>query len=320
MYQTRRGVEHTNQSTRHGKLEIVVLGEQRNHPGVDGLALNLSALVFRHDTGTDLNLVAEFQHTSQDTATGDTTLELLNLSTGLVDVEGTDDNHVRLRRKVTDGDGDLGDQVLVDGVDVELQLGGDGDDGRAVSNCAADEFEDRLVVRRSTVFPHQIDLVLEDDDVVELHDLNGGQMLAGLRLRTAFVAGDEQQSGVHDGGTRQHGAHENIVTGAVDEGHMAQQTICSTTPIAFTGRVDLFFALEGLVAGGAWTLGVVAFVDFGVGVTKLDGDIPFQLVLESDGLDAGYRLDHCTLSVSDMSNCADVDGGLTADDLWGKRV
>ena len=47
---------------------------------------------------------------------------------------------------------------------------------------------------------HEIDLVLEDDDVVELHDLDGGEMFRGLRLRAVFVAGDEEKGCVHDGG------------------------------------------------------------------------------------------------------------------------
>lgn len=48
---------------------------------------------------------------------------------------------------------------------------------------------------------HQVDLVLENDDVVELHDLDSGKMLGGLRLGAGFVSGDEEEGGVHDGGT-----------------------------------------------------------------------------------------------------------------------
>lgn len=107
---------------------------------------------------------------------------------------------MRLCGEVSNGNGDLGDEVLVDGVNVELELGGDGDDGRAVGDGSTDELEDRLVVSSSAVFPHQIDLVLENDDVVELHDFDGGKMLAGLRLGARFVSSNQEQCGVHDSG------------------------------------------------------------------------------------------------------------------------
>ena len=72
---------------------------------------------------------------------------------------------------------------------------------------------------------YEIDLVLEDEDVLELHDLDGGQVLRRLGLRARLVAGDEQQSGVHHRGSVQHGGHQNIVTGAVREAeHGAKAT------------------------------------------------------------------------------------------------
>lgn len=36
---------------------------------------------------------------------------------------------------------------------------------------------------------HQVNFVLENDDVLQLHNLNGCQVLRGLRLRARFVAG-----------------------------------------------------------------------------------------------------------------------------------
>lgn len=68
------------------------------------------------------------QNTVQNRPTRNSTLELLNLATRLVDVKRPNDNHPRRTRKVSDGDGDLGAEVLGDGVDVVLELGRDGDD------------------------------------------------------------------------------------------------------------------------------------------------------------------------------------------------
>lgn len=107
---------------------------------------------------------------------------------------------MRVQSEVPRGDRNGVDDSLVDGVDVELELGGDGDDGRLAGDGAADKLEDRLVVLLCGLFAHQIDLVLEDDDLVELHDLNGCQVLGGLWLGAAFVAGNQEEGGVHDGG------------------------------------------------------------------------------------------------------------------------
>lgn len=215
-----RGVDagtDTDETTGNGEFEAVVLGEQGDDAGEDGLALDGTLVVLADNTGANLNLVAELQDTSEDGTTSNTALELLNLGTGLVDVERTDDDHVRVVLEVAHGDGDLGDERLVDGVDVELELSGNGDDGRVVGNGSADELLDRVVVCGCGLLAHEIDLVLEDDDVLELHDLNGCKMLGGLRLRASFVAGNKKKGSVHDGGTGQHSAHQNIVTGAIDE-------------------------------------------------------------------------------------------------------
>ena len=207
----------TNQATRDGVLEIVGLRVERHDAAEDGRALESATVVTGDDTRTDLNLIAKLDDTVQDTATSDTALQVIDLSTRLVDVEGSNDDHVGVHGEVSGRDGDGVDDGLVDGIDVELELGGDGDDRRLSSNRTTDKLKDRLVVLLSGLFPHEIDLVLQDDNLVQLHNLNSGQMLRGLRLGTRFVASDEKQGSVHDGGTRQHGAHENIVTRAVDE-------------------------------------------------------------------------------------------------------
>jgi hypothetical protein len=232
---------NTDETTGDGELQVVVLGEQSDDSGEDGLALNLALLVLADNTGSDLNLVTELQYTSQDTATSNSTLQVLDLGTRLVDIERSDNNHVRSGGEVSWGNGDLGDEVLVDGVNVELQLGTDGDDGAAVGNGTTDELQDRLVMLARGLLTHQIDLVLEDDDVVQLHNLNGGQMLRGLGLRAGFVSGDEEKGGVHDGGARQHGAHENVVTGAVDEARRLSDTasggcLCGTHETCLSRR------------------------------------------------------------------------------------
>lgn len=64
---------------------------------------------------------------------------------------------------------------------------------------------------------------LENQDVLELHDFDRGEMLGSLGLGASFVGGNEEESGVHDGGTVQHGSHQNIVTRAIDERDMTEK-------------------------------------------------------------------------------------------------
>lgn len=191
----------TDETTGNGVLEIVGLGVERNDSAEDGGTLEGTAVITGHDTRSDLNLVTQLDNTVKDRTTSNTTLEVIDLSTGLVDVEGSNDDHVRVHAEVTGRNGDSVDDGLVDGINVELELSRDGDDGRLSSNGASDELEDGLVVLLSSLFSHQVDLVLENDDLVELHDLNSSQMLRGLGLGAGFVASNKEQSSVHDGGT-----------------------------------------------------------------------------------------------------------------------
>ena len=63
------------------------------------------------------------------------------------------------------------------------------------------------------------------------HDLNGGQVLRGLRLRARLVGGDQQQRGVHDRRAVQHRGHQNVVARAVDERHVPLQLKLPILPL-----------------------------------------------------------------------------------------
>ena len=71
--------------------------------------------------------------------------------------------------------------------------------------------------------------------MLQLHNLNGRQVLGRLRLGTALVAGDEEQGGVHDGGAVQHGGHKNVVAGTIDKADVSHQTVF----VAVHGKVVL---------------------------------------------------------------------------------
>jgi hypothetical protein len=135
--------------------------------------LNLAILVLGNQTGADFNFVVELDDTVENGATRNTTLQLINLGTGLVNIERTNDHKVGSRCEVTNRNRDVRHEVLVDSIDVVLELGGDGDNGRVIGDSSSDELEDRLVVLESGFLAHKIDLVLANDDMLELHDLNG---------------------------------------------------------------------------------------------------------------------------------------------------
>lgn len=77
-----------------------------------------------------------------------------------------------------------------------------------------DEAQNTFPVLLCGLFADQVDFILKNDNVLQLHDLNSGKMFGGLRLRAWFIASDKQQSGVHYGSTVQHSSHENVVTRA----------------------------------------------------------------------------------------------------------
>ncbi len=147
-----------------------------------------------------------------------------------------------------------------------------------------DEGEDLLVLVKRGGLLDEIDLVLEDDDVLELHDLDGSQVLRGLRLRAGLIAGDEEESGVHDGGTVQHGGHEDVVAGAVDEGDVPHKAHHALAVGVVALEHVLLVAAVRAVAAGLLSEPLVGFVDLGVGIAQLDGDVSHQLVLETHSL------------------------------------
>lgn len=145
----------------------------------------------------------------EDRSSGDTTLEVINLRSRLVDVKRPNDDHPRSRREVARWDGDLGADVLIDGIDVVLQLRRDGDDGRLASDGRVDKLADLLHLLPGCLLSDEVDLVLKNDDVLLAHELERGQMLRSLGLRARLVGGDEEEGTVHDGGSRKHGGHKN---------------------------------------------------------------------------------------------------------------
>ena len=162
---------------------------------------------------------------------------------------------------------------------------------------------------------NQVDLVLQDDNVLQFHDFDGGQVLRRLRLGTRLVTGNQEEGSVHDRCAVQHGGHENIVTWAIDERDMTQQVHLACAARHGTGGVWLL--VRGIAVVALWARAVLILtpVDLGVRVTQLDRNIPHKLVLETHSLYTRDGFDDSRLAVCDVSNRTDIDGRLVLNDL-----
>ena len=65
---------------------------------------------------------------------------------------------------------------------------------------------------------------------------------------------------------------------------MSDESVCSSTSFSLAWRVDLFLTLVAAVACWSGTAGLVAFVDFGIRIAKLDSDVSLEFVLEAHSL------------------------------------
>ena len=74
---------------------MVALRVQRHNSGEDWLAPVATLGIFRHDTWTDFDLLAETEDTSEDGTTSHATLELVDFGTWFVDVERTNNDEPR---------------------------------------------------------------------------------------------------------------------------------------------------------------------------------------------------------------------------------
>ena len=149
----------TDQPARHGELEVVLLGEKGDDAAEDGLALVLAVGILGDDARANLDLLTELEDAAQDRPARHAALEIADLGAGLVHVERADDDQARVGGKVARWDGDALADVLDHRVDVVLELGRYGHDGRRVGHGALDEREDRLLVLLGLLLADQVDLI-----------------------------------------------------------------------------------------------------------------------------------------------------------------
>lgn len=80
------------------------------------------------------------------------------------------------------------DNVLGQHVDVVLKLRRDGQNGCVASDGSGDKVFDLLPLCNGVLWLYKVNLVLQNDNVAELHDLHSRKVLAGLCLGAGLVA------------------------------------------------------------------------------------------------------------------------------------
>ena len=216
---------HRNQTAWDGVHQLVEVGLQRHDHALDlspgGLACPLRLGYFARSDG---DLVTDLQTALENGAASDAALEGFGVLTRLVHVEGANDNHVGRHGELTGRDWDAADIVDHD-VDVVAQHGRDGDNRNGDASGAGQRLLNLLLLlsHGNLVFDDQVNFVLQHNDVLQVHNIHGDQVLSCLRLGVRLVTGYQQQGSVHDGGSSQHGGHEGVVTWAIDEGDVASE-------------------------------------------------------------------------------------------------
>ena len=136
------------------------------------------------------------------------------------------------------------------------------------------------------VLCNDVDFVLEDDDVVQLHNLDCSQVLSGLRLRAGLVSRNQEKSGIHHCSASKHSCHQHVVSRAIYEGDVPEQLHLG----AAGGAECSVLLVRGIGVEAVWSGTLDALVELGICVTQLDCDVP-DLLLEM--LDSVYSRD-CT--------------------------
>ena len=55
----------------------------------------------------------------------------------------------------------------------------------------------------------------------------------------------------------------------------------------------------------------ISFINLGIGISQLDSNVTFELILETNRLDSTNRLDYRGLAVGDVSDGTNINGSLT---------
>lgn len=273
---------------------MVLVSLKGSDLGADLFPVGLAGLRVTSDVaGSNRDLLANSQTALQDGTACNTTSQGLSVLSWLVDIEGPNHDHVGGNDELTSRNGNSA-QVVDNHVNVILQLRGDRNDGCRLAASRGETllnfFVLLLALGSVLVLHHNVDLVLEHNNVFQLHDVHGDQVFTGLRLGVRLVTGYEQQGRVHNRGSGKHGRHEGIVTRAIHKGNVSveHQFGCAAVVVAHH-RVSLRRA-ERLKALGRRASR--ALEKLCVSVTKLDRNVTEFLTEVAHSLHSNNEVTH----------------------------
>jgi hypothetical protein len=94
---------------------VIFVSFHGSHFGKDLFPGNLAALwVLTDNAWADFNLISNLKNSLQNGTTSDSSLESISIFSGLVDIEGTNDNHDRRGDEISERDRDATDVVYND--------------------------------------------------------------------------------------------------------------------------------------------------------------------------------------------------------------
>lgn len=132
-----------------------------------------SSLTLSNFTRANGDLVTDFEASLKDSTTSDATLESLGVLTWLVDVKGTNNNHVRGHSELSRWDWNTAN-IINNNIDVVLENSRDWNNGDGGAGSGGKRLLDFVLLLGDSnlVLDDQIDLVLKDNDVLEAHNIN----------------------------------------------------------------------------------------------------------------------------------------------------
>lgn len=115
--------------------------------------------------------------------------------------------------------------ILANRIDIVSKLSGTWNNRGELSLCSLDEVGYLIVVflRSTFVLKNNINFVLNNQNLFQFHDINGGQMFSSLGLWTRHISCNQQKGRIHNCGSSQHSGHKNVVTRAIYERNMTLQ-------------------------------------------------------------------------------------------------
>ena len=129
--------------------------------------------ILSDNTWSNFYLISSFEHTFKDGTTGNSSLKGLSIFTRLVHIERPDNNKIRRCSKISKWNGDSA-QIVNHNIYVEFKLCGNWNNGSIICYGASNKFSDvfMLFLSSSRILSYDIDLVLQNNNVLQLHDFN----------------------------------------------------------------------------------------------------------------------------------------------------